>query len=440
MVLPMRFTNWSGAVHANPQRFHRPRSTEEVQQIMEGMSDGEQLRLVGAGHSFTPLAASDQTMMNLDLLSGLVCVDAATSRARFLAGTRLRDVPGLLAPHGLALPNQGDVDPQSLGGATSTGTHGTGLGFTGFAGALTGMTLITAEGRRLDLSREQQPELFDLARLSLGALGVVIELEYQCVPAFDLLADERSAPLDDVLDSFEERARKHDHVEFFWFPHTTNALVKTNTRLAPNDPTPGGDTVQPNAWQRYINEELLDNLTYNALCWLGSKVPGIIPAANRLASSTISDRRYRDSAHAVFVSPRRVKFFETEYAVPLADGPDVMREIRSLIDRRGWRISFPLEFRCAAADDVPLSTAYHRESAYIAIHRYRRDKDSGYFREVEAILREAAGRPHWGKLHSLTAHDLRARYPRFDDFLAARDQLDPGRRFSTPYLTMLLGN
>lgn len=435
----MSFTNWSGAVTASPTAFHRPRTLDEVSTIVAGLRDGEQLRIVGAGHSFSPVAASDSQMMNLDHLSGLVSVDAPRRRARFLAGTRLRDVPALLAPHGLALPNQGDVDPQSLAGATSTGTHGTGLAFTGFAGAVTGLTLITPDGASLRLSADERPELFDVARLSLGALGVVTEIEYQCVPAFDLLADEGPEDLDEVLDTFTERARAVDHLEFFWFPYTRDALVKTNTRLAPGEAAAGGEPPSRGRVRRFLTEEFLDNAGLAAVCFAGSKAPSLAPRLNRFAARQVSARRYRAAAHEVFVSPRRVKFFEMEYAVPLGDGPEVVRELRQLVERRGWNVTFPIEYRCAAADDVPLSTAYGRESVYIAVHRYRGDAPDDYFPEAERIFRAAGGRPHWGKQHTLVHEDLMELYPRLGDFTAVRDQLDPGRKCSSPYLETLLG-
>ncbi len=128
-----------------------------------------------------------------------------------------------------------------------------------------------------------------------------------------------------------------------------------------------------------------------------------------------------------------------EYAIPLEAVPDAMREVRALIERRGWRISFPIEVRSAASDDNWLSTAYGRETGYIAVHRYFREDPREYFTAVEEIMRGFGGRPHWGKLHTQTAETLREVYPRFDDFLRVRDELDPERRFANPYLERVLG-
>ncbi|QCP04612.1 FAD-binding protein [Brevibacterium sp. CS2] len=239
-----RVSTWSGTAHAHPAAFHAPADESELVAVVAVVAaangSGERIRVIGAGHSFTPVALGTGTMISLDALSGIVAVDAATRRVRFRAGTRLRDIPALLAPHGLALANQGDVDPQSLVGAISTGTHGTGRGFTGFAGMVTGLTLLTADGARRELSRAADPDVFDLARLSLGVLGVITEIELACVPRFDVVAREQSEPFDDLLATFVARSAQCDHLEFYWFPHTDRALVKTNVRVAPGQAPPAG--------------------------------------------------------------------------------------------------------------------------------------------------------------------------------------------------------
>lgn len=358
-------STWSGTAHAHPVDLLTPADEAELATgIAASVEQGRRIRVIGAGHSFSPVALGSGTMVSLDALSGVIAVDAARKRVRLRAGTRLRDVPGLLAPYGLALANQGDVDPQSLAGAISTGTHGTGLGHTGFAGMVTGLTLLTADGTQHELSSESAPEVFDLARLSVGVLGVITEVELACVPAFDLVAHERSESLDALLETFVDRSRTADHLEFYWFPHTDRALVKTNVRVAPGAAAPAGmPAAGPRGrLARLVSEEILDNGGLRAISELGHRIPSLVPALNRLAAAATSNRLYRAPAHEVFVSPRRVRFTEMEYAVPLVAGPEALARIRALIERRRWRISFPIEVRTAAADDVPLSTAYGRES------------------------------------------------------------------------------
>ncbi|XOJ10664.1 D-arabinono-1,4-lactone oxidase [Corynebacterium striatum] len=430
------FSNWSGSVRTNPQEFLQPRSIEEVSQAVQRVGS---VRTVGAGHSFTPVAAGDDVMMNLDYLSGIVSVDRKRKRVRFLAGTRLRDVPRLLRPFGLALANQGDVDPQSLAGAISTSTHGTGIGFTGFAGTVTGLRLVDAAGQLRSFSLDEDPEQLRLVVVSIGALGVVVEVEMQCVDAFDLLADESGGDIDDILDNFEAYSREVDHFECYWFPHTQAAMTKRNTRLAPGEPTPGGKTAQRSKIKQFVDDEVLGNGAYAALLGIGRMVPQTIPSFNKFATSVISHNRYRASAHEVFVSPRRVRFHEMEYAVPLADGPEAVREIRRFIDAQGWQIAFPLELRTTAPDDVALSTANGRESMYIAFHVPRFKNPYEYMPKVEPLLKAAGGRPHWGKMNTLTRADFSALYPRFDEFCALREELDPQWRFGSDYTRRVFG-
>ena len=438
----MRFSNWSESTEVHPTHFHQPQNLTELHTAIEHAAGrGKRIRVVGAGHSFTPIAFGPEHLVNLDELRGIVAVDAASQRVRFHAGTRLRDIPDLLLPHGLALPNQGDVNPQSLAGAVSTGTHGTGLGFTGFAGMVTGLTLITAAGETLRLSNTEHPEIFDLARLSVGVLGVITEVELQCTEAFDLIAAEQAEPFDQVLDTFIDRARAADHMEFYWFPHTESALVKTNVRAAPGQAGPAGlEQVRGrNRIAQMLTEELLDNGALRAICEVGRRVPALVPTFNRIATAAAGGRAYRAPAHEVFVSPRRVRFNEMEYAVPLEAGPEALARVRALIESSGWRVSFPLEVRVAKGDDVPLSTASGRDVMYIAAHRFIGEEYSEYFRRIEKIMRDYDGRPHWGKLHTLGARELAQAYPRFGEFQELMARLDPGRVFGNRYTDYLFG-
>ena len=437
------FRNWSGHVHAHPHTFLRPTSVGALAEVLtSAAAAGHRIRPVGAGHSFTPVAAGDDVMINLDHLSGIVTVDEASRRVRFHAGTRLRDIPALLAPFGLALANQGDVNPQALAGAISTSTHGTGLGFTGFAGTVTGLSLMGPDGAVRNLSATSEPEIFDLARVGLGVLGIVTEIELQCVPAFDLIAEELVTDVDELLADLESRMRAADHFEFYWFPHTDTALTKTNTRVGLGEIGPGhlAEAGVRNRILNLLDKEVVENGALRLAVELGAAVPKLVPHINRLAQSAVSDRTYRAPGYDVFVTPRRVRFNEMEYAVPFASGAEVIREIRAAIESRGWTISFPIEVRSAAADDVPLSTAYGRETMYIAVHRFVKEDFAEYFRVVEGICRSHGGRPHWGKIHSLGAGDLRQLYPRFEDFCELRSRLDPQAMFGNRFTDSLFGS
>ncbi|NUT34811.1 MAG: FAD-binding protein [Hamadaea sp.] len=425
--------NWARSESATPVRIVQPANAEEVAAaIATARADGLRVKPIGAGHSFTGIAVADGVQLDLSRLRGLVAVDAARGQVTLAAGTHLHDVPGLLAPYGLAMENLGDIDAQTIAGATATGTHGTGAAFGGLATQIRAVTLVTAAGETRRIGEDH--EHFAAARLGLGALGVLTDVTLHCVPAFKLQAVERPEPLAPLLESFLDRATGPDHFEFYWFPHTTTALTKTNTRLpASAESRPLGRV------KRWFDDDLMSNTVFGAICGLGRRAPTVIPAINRLATHLTGDRAFTDVSTSVFTTARRVRFREMEYALPVEAVPEVVREIDRLVTRRGWRISFPIEVRVAAPDDVWLSTAYQRPTGYIAIHRYYREDHHEYFRAVEEIFRAHAGRPHWGKIHYRDAADFALLYPRFADFLAVRDKLDPDRVFANAYLERVLG-
>ncbi|MDY6809759.1 MAG: D-arabinono-1,4-lactone oxidase [Actinomycetota bacterium] len=427
--------NWGGTQSATPTRVVHP---TDVLQIVDLVRDtagrGGVLKPVGAGHSFSAIAVADDVQVDLSAMRGLVRVDGTAVTVR--AGTYLHEMPAILAPYGLAMPNLGDVDRQSIAGATATGTHGTGLRFGGVSTQISAVTLVSGTGDIVTVGPDD-PDLA-AAALGLGALGVLVEITLACVPEFGLRAVEAPATFDDALDGFVDRVSETDHHEFFWFPHTACALTKSNTRI-------GADTHRsgPGRVRRYVDDELLSNKLFGMLCAVGARVPAVVPAVAQLSGRALGARTYTDRSDEVFVSSRGVRFREMEYAVALHEVPDVLREVRTMIDRRRYRVSFPVEVRAAAADDLMLSTAAGRPTGYIAVHRYHGDDPAdadAYFADVERIMSAHGGRPHWGKMHGLDADTLRRRYPRFDEFLEVRNRFDPARVFANRYLRRVLGD
>jgi L-gulonolactone oxidase len=286
----------------------------------------------------------------------------------------------------------------------------------------------------LDCSAESEPEIFSAARVGLGALGIVSTVTLQAEPAFALRAEERVMPFQTTLDRFDELVDRTDHFEFYWFPHTRVALTKSNTRV----PMADGLRPQPR-WREWLSDEFLANTVFGATVALGNRVDAAIKPLNRISARALGARTFTDESFKVFTSPRRVRFVEMEYAVPRSSIGDVVREIHRLVENSRWRIPFPIEVRAAAADDIPLSTAFGRDTGYVAVHLPAGADYSAYFHGVEAIAATVTGRPHWGKLHFLDAAALRERYPRFDEFVALRDRLDPSGLFSNAYLDRVLG-
>ena len=427
--------NWARTERVRPTTVEYPSTIEAVRRsVRSAAARGRPIKAVGTGHSFTGIAVAPGTLLEMTELSRLVSVDRDRQRARLLAGTRLHRIPALLAPYGLAMANLGDIDRQSISGAISTGTHGTGSRFGGIATQVVAATLVTAGGELLTVSEDENADLLPAVALGLGALGILVDVTIQCVPAFVLEAVERPEPLDSVVDDVVSRADAVDHFEFYWFPHTDTALTKTNTRL------PAGSPTKPlSAASRLVDDVLVGNVVHQSVCSAGRAAPGLVPGINRLSAKVWGDRTFSDASHRVFATSRGVRFREMEYAVPLDRLASAFRGVQRVIDEHGWRIEFPIEVRTAAADDLWLSTATGRPSGYLAVHRYWKTDHTEYFAAVEEVMLAHEGRPHWGKLHTLDASALRARYPRFDDFTALRDRLDPDRAFRNPYLGRVLG-
>lgn len=431
----MTWSNWAGNVTAAPARLLEPRSVDEVAMVVARSDErGEQIRVVGAGHSFTPLCATDGTLLRLRHMSGILALDRMRQRVRVWAGTPLHVLNPILDALGLALPNLGDIDRQSIAGAIGTGTHGTGVRHQGIASAVTGLTLVLADGTIVSVDDSHDPGLFKAATVGLGAFGVITDVELQCVPAFRLRALETPGRLDEVVEGYEHLVETFDHVDFHWFPHTDRVLLKRNSRVDEHDP----GRPQP-AWRERLDEDILSNKVYGALNRAAALSPRIVPRLNQVSSRVLGAKAYTDTSWKVFCTSRDVRFRESEYAVPRVALPAVIAELRTWIDSHDVALPFPVEVRSTGADDVWLSTAYERENAYVAVHQYHRMDDGGVFAAFEAIVREHDGRPHWGKLHTLGAADLAGLYPRFADALAVRDRVDPHRRFGNDHLARIFG-
>ena len=434
---PAGWHNWAGNVTASPRRIAAPATAEEVAaEVRRAAEDGLTIRMTGSGHSFTPTAVSDGVLLNPGRLTAIRSVDAAAGTVTVEAGCPLHVLNAELLARGLSLANMGDIQVQTVAGATQTGTHGTGRDLGGMAAQVAGLELVLADGRIVTCSAQNptvaEVSLFDAARVGLGALGVVTAITFDVVPAFLLEAREEPMSWSQVISQLDELTADNEHFEFYWFPHSEGCLTKRNNRSdGPARPLP--------RWRYWLDDEFLSNSVFNLTCQLGRRMPSIIPTVNSMAAKALGSRTYTDAAYKVFTSPRRVRFKEEEYAVPRAALSDVLAEVKSLFQRRDWRISFPIEVRVTPGDDLWLSTAYGRDSAYIAIHVFHSSPHEEYFGDVESIMTAVGGRPHWGKMHTRDADYLAGVYPKHGDFVAVRDALDPDRRFGNAYLTQVLG-
>ncbi|MEV2200323.1 D-arabinono-1,4-lactone oxidase [Streptomyces fradiae] len=426
--------NWAGNVSVRPAREAFPASVEELAEAVRGAADdGLRVKTVGTGHSFTSIAATDGLLIRPDLLTGIRRIDRTAMTVTVESGTPLKRLNAALAREGLSLANMGDIMEQTVAGAISTGTHGTGRDSASVAAQVRELELVTADGRVTTCSEKENPDVFAAARIGLGALGVVSAVTFAVEPMFLLTAREEPMGFDRVTAEFDELYAENEHFEFYWFPHTGNCSTKRNNRSqGPVDP--------PGAVSGWFEDEFLSNGVFQVANSVGRALPAAVPAIARLSSRALSPRTYTDIPYKVFTSPRRVRFMEMEYAVPREAAVAALRELRAMVDRSPLRVSFPVEVRTAPADDITLSTASGRDTAYIAVHMYRGTPYRAYFTATERIMTAHAGRPHWGKVHTRDAAYLAQVYPRFGEFTALRDRLDPDRVFANPYLRRVLGD
>lgn len=427
-----RWSNWAGNQTARPLSIEAPRDLEGLAQVVDrAVNSGERVKVVGSGHSFTPAAVTDGRLVRIDALSGIRSIDRSRGTVTVGAGTTLEDLNLLLAAEGLAMPNLGDIAYQTVAGAMSTSTHGTGATLPGLAAQVEEVVLVDGLGGVRRINSVENAHLLSAARVSVGSLGAIAEATLRVVPAFRLRAVEKPMRLDAVLESAHELARENDHFEFFWIPHTGWALTKQNNRT--DDPI-----VRPAAWRMWWDKTFLENHAFGMLCRLGRMRPSLIP---RLATALPSSgsREWVDDSWRIFSSKRIVKFYEMEHALPVEALVPALSEIRGMVERRGYLLNFPVEVRFTAGDDAVLSTAHGRASAYIAVHVFQGMEHASFFADVEAIMREHGARPHWGKMHTRRADELALLYPRWNEFIDARNELDPRRTFANAYTDQIFG-
>jgi FAD-linked oxidoreductase len=433
--------NWAGDERCRPAAVERPGSVAEIVVALErAAAQDQRVRVVGSGHSFSDIALTDGRLLALDRMARVLDVDRSAGLVRVQAGITIRELNGRLAEHGLALENLGDIDVQSIAGAISTATHGTGGKLRNISSQVVSLALVLADGSTLECSADGDPETLRAARVGLGALGVVAEVTLRCVPAFRLRGIDAPAPLEETFARFDELVAANDHFEFYVFPHARTALTRTNNRTeAPARPRSRASA--------YANDVLLTNRAFELFCKLGRRLPAQIPRINRLVTRVAGSSQRVERSDRIFASPRLVRFTEMEYALPRERTVEAVQRVLELVavrargggHRDGFAVPFPIEVRTVAADDALLSTAAGRDSGYVAVHMYRGMAYEPYFRAVEAIMGELDGRPHWGKRHFQSAATLRPRYPEWDRFQAVRRRLDPEGRFANAYTERVLG-
>lgn len=423
--------NWGRNLDFAPKEVIAAQSTDHVQHVVQSAAKaGRRVKAIGSGHSFSPIGVPDDIWLTMKDMDAVLDVDYESNRVHVQSGIVLHDLNRQLLNLGLALPNLGDIDQQTISGAVSTSTHGTGANKFGIGKAVVGVKIVTANGELLQID-ENHP-YFQAARVSLGALGVVTEVTLQCVPAFLLHAAEEPMLLSQVTNSLDSLINENDHFEFYWWPHTEYTTVKRNNLS-------NGPILPLGKIKSWIDDEFAANGLFELMARAGNIRRSWVPKINRIAGKTLSAREYTDHSFKVFISPRRVHFCEMEYALPRETALSAIEELHSMISSQEETIGFPVEVRFTAADDVWMSTSYGRDSVYIAIHMYHRQDHKKYFSAAEKIFQSHGGRPHWGKMNYANAEYLSGVYPKFAEFVKVRNELDPDRMFSNDYLERVLG-
>lgn len=426
-IMPWR--NWSGAQTCVPAHRLVPANEDELAAALQ--SAAGRVRPVGSGHSFSPLVPTGDTLLSVGRLQGLLGVDAERRRATFGGGTLLSQTGEPLKRAGLALTNMPDVDYQTLGGLYATSTHGTGIRFGSLSTQVTGLRLVTPGGEALDCDAENNPDVFQAARNSLGALGVASRFTIQCRDAFRLRDRQWIAPTEELLDDIDRLVADNRHFEMQVLTHSDYALAIALNETG--DPPTGDADSAEESGSAYLR--LIQKLDQHARD---------VPSARRAILNFIAawvggfEERVGDS-HRIFANIRNVRFNEMEYAVPAEAGPACLREILDTIDKKRLWTWFPIEYRYVAGDDIWLSQFYNRDSAAISIHQHHSMGYHEFFGAIEPIFWKYEGRPHWGKMHNLGATVLENRYPHWKDFLAVREALDPQGKFLNGHLRYVFG-
>jgi L-gulonolactone oxidase len=406
-------------------------STNDVAAVVRSAAEaGHRVKAIGGGHSFTDAAMTDGHLISLDGMNRVIAVDGYDVTVQ--AGIRLYELNDQLAERGLAFPNLGDIDRQSIAGATATATHGTGAALGNLATTIVGMEIVTGDGSVVRCSETVEPDLLRVARVGVGALGIVTEVTLRCVPAFNLRVRETIESLEDILSDFRATMQGTDHVEFYWMPGSRRCQLKRNTTT--------DEPARPQSTVGYVRDKWIgENLAFGTVCRVGRRFPTLAPRVAKIVMSAASERELVDRSDRVFCSPRKVHFLEMEYGIPLDRVPEAIERIQALVATLPYPPMFPIEVRVSAADDIPLSTGSGRQSGWIAVHQYVGAPYEAYFHGVEAIMDDYEGRPHWGKLHYQTAATLAGRYPGWEEFRATRRRLDPTGTFRNAYVDRVLG-
>ena len=425
--------NWSGYLTWDPKKILFPESEKEIQNIVKkALEEDQKIRVMGSGHSFTPVSATNDILISLDNYQGLISSDKENLTATVKGGTKLFLLNQLLHEQGMAMENLGDIDQQSIAGAISTGTHGTGISFGSLSTQVLRLSFINGLGEKVTCSKYENHELFKAAQISLGTLGIITELTLQCIPSYKLELIIDKTTLKEILSSYKEVIQNNRNFEYYWFPNTEYVMTKVCNVT--------DDPVDKSGLKNYFQDYILENYAFKLICEFAKIFPSKSIWTSKFSAKTISYHRKVNYSHKVLVAPRLVKFNEMEYNVPLEAYEDVMKDVVKWINKNNKTVHFPIENRFVKGDDIYLSPSYKRDSAYIACHVYNKKEFTAFFTALEEIFLSYEGRPHFGKINQFNKELMNQCYPEFNTFCKLREENDPSNIFISDYMKTLFIN
>ncbi|WP_313892336.1 D-arabinono-1,4-lactone oxidase [Psychrobacillus sp.] len=426
-----QWTNWSGNVVSSPPIRKLPKSFDEVSAIVKE-AKGSSIRVTGAAHSFSQIAQPDEIALSLHHLRGLLHVNVEKQEATFLAGTYLYEVGPLLAQHHLALENMGDIQYQSIAGAVCTGTHGTGIALGSLSNQVVEWKWIDGNGE-LHSHRRTDDDLSKALHVSLGLLGIIVEVTLKAVPLYGLQVESYHTQLHEGLQSWDTDQRMNRHLEWFYFPGQEKVQAKKSTMVQPNRQTFSSKAVE------FVNGNIIENYGFYFLSEWCKRNPKKTKWVAELSAKMVPTGKKQGLSFEMFPTPRLVRFLETEYAIDQTKFQACMEEIHAHLASHPFDVHFPIECRTTAGENAFLSPTSGKETAFIAFHMYRGMDETKYFKWVHELMEKYEGRPHFGKMNVLTEERLQILYPELPTFLNLRETYDEHNVFISKYFKQLLG-
>ncbi len=427
-----KWSNWAGNVECLSEQIFFPKNEAEIVEIIHfAKANGKRIRVVGEGHSFSPLIETEDYIISLRALSGVHSVDKENKVATIWSGTSIKKANEILFEHDLALRNLGDIDVQSLGGATATGTHGTGINFGNVSAEIIEFTIVTAAGEILNCNRHEHPDLFAAGRVSLGVLGIITKITLNVDRAYKLEFKSSAGDFEETLEKLDDYNEQNRNFEFYYFPYSNTIQLKESNKT--NKP------IKFNKYISYFNDVLMENNVMQLVCGIGTTFPKSSKRLSKFMAWGFTKETKINYSHKVYATVRNVRFKEMEYNIPAEHFKDCIKQLKQMVEQNEYGIFFPVECRFVQSDDIWLSPAYGRASAYIAVHVYANKEHDPYFADMEQLFNAYAGRPHWGKMHTRKADYFSKNYEKWDDFLALREKMDPTKLFLNPHLEGVFG-